>query len=62
MYISVQRVHISICFANSPFPSCLKPLFQSEAKREAVDMKYDVLFSRQKKLIFTRKVLHLAPF
>ena len=24
---------------NGPFPSCLKPLFQSEAKCEAIDMK-----------------------
>ena len=24
---------------NSPFPSCLKPLFQSEAKCEAIDTK-----------------------
>ena len=27
-----------IC-VNSPFPSCLKPLFQSEAKCEAIDTK-----------------------
>ena len=30
---------ITRCIINSPFPSCLKPLFQSEAKCEATDMK-----------------------
>ena len=60
MYRRVQHVHISICFANSPFPSCLKPLFQAEAKCEAVDMKYDFLFSRQKKTHFHKKGFALS--
>ena len=41
----------SVLTANRLFPSCPKPLPQSEAKYEAVD-----------KPIFTRKVLHLASF
>ena len=44
-----------------PFPSCLKPLFQSDAKCEAIDMKVIFLFS-SKKLTFIRKVMHLASF
>ena len=47
-----------------PFPSCRKPLFQSEAKCDAVDMKNDFFYSpaTEAKLIFTRKVLYLASF
>ena len=47
--------------ANRPFPSCLKPLFQDEAKCEAIGMKTIVILISIK-LIFTRKVLHLASF
>ena len=43
------------------FPSCPKPLFQSEAKCEAIDIKTTVILI-QIKLIFTAKVLHLASF
>ena len=46
---------------NRPFSSCLKLLFQTEAKCEAIDMK--VIFSlMQIKFIFTRKVLYIASF
>ena len=44
-----------------PFLSCPKPLFQSEAKCEAIDMKM-IFYSQQIKLIFTRKVLLVASF
>ena len=46
---------------SKPFPSCSKPLFQSEAKCEAIDIKTTVILI-QMKLIFTAKVLHLASF
>ena len=46
--------------ANRPFPRCPKPLFQSEAKCEATDIKMIFFILMQIKLIFTRKVLHLA--
>ena len=46
---------------SGPFPSCPKPLFQCEAKWEAIDMKMFFILI-QMKLIFTRKVLHLALF
>ena len=42
-------------------PSCLKPLFQSQAKCKAIDMKM-IFILMQIKLIFTRKVVHLASF
>ena len=44
-----------------PFPGCLKPLFQSEVKCEAIDMKM-IFTLMQIKLIFTREVLHLTWF
>ena len=43
-------------FRNSPFSSCLKPLFQSEAKCEAIDMKMIVFFS------WTKNSLHKKGF
>ena len=49
---------------SGPFLSFPKPLFQSEVECEAIDMK--IIFLSQKemqiKLIFTRKVLHVASF
>ena len=47
-------------YAISKIPSCLKCLFQSEAKREAADMETTFYYVIQIKLIFTTKVLHLA--
>ena len=50
---------------NRPFLSCLKPLFQSEAKCQAIVMKmfFVFLFFRiQIKFIFTTEVLPLASF
>ena len=48
---------------NRPFLSCLKPLFQSEAKCEAIVMKmFFFLFSFRSKLIFTTEVFPLASF
>ena len=55
---------LEITLANRPFPSCLKPVFQSEAECEALgfDMKM-IFYSRANKLNFTlRKVLHFASF
>ena len=43
------------------FQSCLKPLFQSEAKCKATDMKTFFILMRIK-LMFTRKVSHFAWF
>ena len=48
-------------FVYGPFPSCTKPLFQREAKWEAIGMKM-ILYFHANKLIITRKVLHLASF
>ena len=48
---------------NRPFLSCLKPLFQSEAKCQAIVMKMFFFFFRiQIKFIFTTEVLPLASF
>ena len=44
-----------------PFLSCLKPLFQREAKCGAIDMKMS-FYSHAMKLIITRKVWNLASF
>ena len=38
-----------------------KPLFQNETKCKAIDMKIN-FYSQQIKIIFTRKVQHLASF
>ena len=43
---------------NKPFPSFLKPLFQSEAKCEAIDTRI-IFYSLKINLVFARKVLHL---
>ena len=45
-----------------PFPSWPKPLFQSEAKSKAIDMKIVTSYCHTKKIVFTRNVLHLALF
>ena len=49
---------------NRPLPWCSKPLFQSEARCEAIDVKmiYYIYILMQIKLLFTRKVLHLPSF
>ena len=47
---------------NRSFPNCHKPLFQREAKCEAIDMNFFFSYSHAKKLIFTRNVLHLPYF
>ena len=48
---------------NRPFLSCLKPLFQSEAKCEAMVMKISfIIILIQTKFIFTTEVLPLASF
>ena len=51
----------SLSKANRTFPSCLKPLFQDEAKCEAICMK-TIFILIQIKLIFARRVLHIASF
>ena len=45
-----------------PFPSYPELLFHSEAKCEAVGIKIMFLIPMPMRLIFTRKVLHLASF
>ena len=44
-----------------PFPSSPGPLFQNEGRCSAIDMEI-IFILRQIKLIFTRKVVHLASF
>lgn len=44
---------------NRPFPSCCKPLFQSEAKCEAVDIEINFQYYANKTHF---QVLHLALF
>ena len=44
---------------NKPFPSCLKPLFQSEAKCEAVDIEIYFHYYANKTHF---QILHLALF
>ena len=44
-----------------PFPGCPKPLLQSEANCEAIDMKMSFILMKTK-LISIRKVFHLASF
>ena len=46
---------------NRPFLSFPKPLFESEAMCEAIDMEM-IFKSHAKQLIFTRKVVYLASF
>ena len=46
---------------NRPFPRCRKPLFENEAKYKTFLVKLFFIIM-QIKLIFTRKVLHLASF
>ena len=54
--------HSNACPWNKlTFPSCLKPLFQSEAKFKAIDMKM-IFYSHANKTHFPRKVLQLACF
>ena len=47
-------------YRHRPFQICTKALFQSETKCEAIDH-YFLIFM-QIKLIFSRKVFHLASF
>ena len=50
-----------IFFMKRPFPSSPGPLFQNEGRCSAFDM--EIIFNlMQMKLIFTRKVVHLASF
>ena len=52
--------HSNTCPWNKlTFPSCLKPLLQSEAKFKAIDMKM-IFYSHANKTHFPRKVLQLA--
>ena len=44
--------------SNRPFPCCLKPPFQNEAKCEVIDMK--MIFIHANKTYFHKKVLHFA--
>ena len=46
---------------NRPFPSSPGPLYQNEVKCSAFDMEM-IFILMQVKLIFTRKVVHLASF
>ena len=57
--VAPARKVTTLC--NRPFPTCSKPLFQSEATCKAIELKM-IFILTQIKLIFTRKVLHLALF
>ena len=46
---------------NRPFPSSPEPLYQNEVKCSAFDMEM-IFILMQIKLIFTRKIVHLASF
>ena len=48
-------------YSKKLFPSCPKPLFQSEAECDAIALKFFVTLM-QIKPILTRRVLHLASF
>ena len=52
--------HLTSMKKFSLFPSCSKPLFQSEAKYEAMGMKMIFLFSFKLNSISQKRVLHLA--
>ena len=52
--------HLTSMKKFSLFPSCSKPLFQSEAKCEAMGMKMIFLFSFKLNSISQKRVLHLA--
>ena len=64
MYIFQPHVHnalFSNLRTNRLFPSSPGPLFQNEGNCAAFDI--DIIFhSQANKLIFTRKVVHLASF
>ena len=59
--MEINFLHFYVNTSNKPFPSCPKPLFQSQAKCETIDMKMFFILM-QIKLIFTTKVLHVAVF
>jgi len=46
-------------FVYRPFPSCTKPLFQSEVKWEAIDMK-TIFFSHANKTHYNKKGFTLS--
>ena len=48
--------------SNGPFSGCPKPLFQSEANCEAIDLKMTFFVLMHIKIIFTRKAGYLASF
>ena len=62
--VSTKMLLVHLRHRNRPFSSSPKPLFQSEAKCEAIDMKNinDSFFLEQIKLFSTRKVLHFASY
>ena len=57
------RVSFSACCLtyNRPFPSCLKPLFQSEAQYKTIDLKM-IFYAHWNKTHFHNKGLHLVWF
>ena len=56
------EIRLMIDLLTRPFPNCPKPQLQSEAKCETIDIKkFSCNILMQIELIFTRKVLHLAP-
>ena len=56
------RAQSGQCPFNKPFSNCPKPLFQSEAKCKAIDMKTTFYSHTAKTLILTKKVLHRLVF
>ena len=62
-YFQFKQLQLCV-LAKHPFPSCLKPLFKREAKKEAIDMKTTFYSHAEMRLIFatSRKVLQSASF
>ena len=61
---STKMLLVHLRHRNSLFSCSPKPLFQSEAKCEAIDMKNinDFLFLLRINFFFTKKVLHFASY
>ena len=64
MSLTVSSLHfeLPISFCNRPFQGCRKPLFENEGKCKTLLVQTIFFIIMKIKLIFTRKVLHLALF
>ena len=54
--ISTQVAYVTVAlqFFKRPFPSCMKPLFQSEAKCKTIDMKMSFI-------LMQKSLMHIGP-